>query len=322
MKATPAPKFFSARKLHACILLIVLTILPAVRAENDPIRILTIGNSFANNITRFFPDLMREGDQPLLLFRANLGGASFERHNNAARAFAENPDNPRGRPYRGPHPVTGEPGPFGLQEILGMVEWDVITVQQVSRQSFLPETFEPHATELLALIRELAPDAEIVVHQVWAYRDDHPIYRNPDFDPDIMHKRMRQTYRDFAARNGLRVLPVGDAFHLARDTERWSFRPDPDFNRDTVEAGQLPNEQSGLLSGFWWRRRDGERSLQYDGFHANPAGEYLGASLLFHFLFPEPETPIPEWTPDMLTEEETASLRNLAVKTLTEQPDD
>lgn len=300
---------------HRLLVFLFLNLSLALHADTPVLRVLTIGNSFADDITRFFPDLMREAGKPLLIYRANLGGASFQRHNDALKLYLADPGDPGGRPYRTANPVTGAPGPFGLPEILGMAEWDIITIQQVSHQSFRPETYEPHASELLAQIRRLAPGAEIILHQVWAYREDHRMFRNPDFTPQRMHQGIRDSSREFAARNGLRVLPVGDAFHQARQTERWTYRSDPDFNYSAPEADTLPAEQGSLFRGYSWRRRnDGQAILHLDGYHANAAGSYLGACVLFRFL--HPDTDLPDWTPADLTDGEAADLRRIATATL------
>src|SRR5690606_16991114 len=121
---------------------------------------------------------------PLVLYRANLGGASFERHATHLRQWRENPDDPAGKVYKQAHIETKEAGPFSLAEVLKMAEWDIVTVQQVSYLSYHPESYEPFATEILDAIREFAPGAEILVHQVWAYREDHRFFAKGDLSPE------------------------------------------------------------------------------------------------------------------------------------------
>lgn len=284
--------------------------LPSLASAETPrraLRVLTVGNSFANDITHFFPPLTLAAEVDLTLFRANLGGATFERHATHLRAALADPESAAARPYRQTDPTTGEARNFSLPEALALAPWDVVTIQQVSHLSHRLETFEPHATEVIEAVRRLASGAEIVVHQIWAYRDDHAFFRG-ELTPEAMHQNVRRTYHEFARSRGLRVLPVGDAFHLARQEERWTYQPDPEFDYAQPPAGRLPNEKSGLHVGWSWRMVEGLRAFRLDGFHANDAGRYLGACVLFGFLLPDMEVPS-AFRPGTLSEEDAADLR-------------
>jgi hypothetical protein len=317
MKPFSPPSAYFRRTILS--LLIILSIQFGWTEESEspgretPLKILTIGNSFADNLTRYFPQLLDAANQPHVLYRANLGGATFKRHADHLRQWRENPEDPGWKVYKQAHVKTQAAGPFSLAEVLKMDDWNFVTVQQVSYLSYRPNSYEPYASELLEAIREFAPTAEILVHQVWAYRDDHRFFAKDDFNPEEMHQRMRSTYRDFAARNGLRVIPVGDAFHLARQTERWSYQPDPDYPYDKPIEGKLPDERSGLHAGYRWSNRKEQPEFRLDGIHANKYGCYLGACVLYRTLFPDQE--LPTFVPGPLSEKEAADLRGIAEKT-------
>lgn len=292
------------------LVLAVALILPAHAAERDTLKLLAIGNSFSNDATRVLPQVAEAGGKKLVIGRASIGGCSLERHARHLRE-AETGDE-KGRAYKGfIDPKTGEKRDVTIIEALQADTWDVVTIQQWSQQSFKPETFQPHADELIAAIRKHAPTAEIVVHQTWAYRDDHPWFRKDDgFTPAKMHEGLTATYRAFADEKGFRILPVGDAIQLARQTPRWTYVPDPAFDFANPPAGELPEQRGSLMVGWHWGRdrQTSEPRFNLDAIHCNIAGQYLGAHVWYAALFGADTLP-ESYTPAKLSPEEAADLR-------------
>ncbi len=290
------------------------------REPRQSLALLTIGNSFANNALLYLPALAENGGKKLVWFPANLGGAGLERHAAAIRAAEERPGSAEARPYNNrSHPITGERRDFSLQEALEATKWDVVTIQQVSHQSYQPETYEPHARRVVDFVRAHAPSAEIVVHMTWAYREDHPLYQKvPGLDRTRMHERLRDAYLQLASNYGLRIIPAGEAFHAASQTPRWTFRPDPKFNYDNPPAGKDPAETGSLTPGWRWIKdqRTGEPRFDYDGFHANTAGCYLAACVWYETLFDDSVLSL-TYHPRGLSAEDAADLRRLAHETVT-----
>jgi len=259
--------------------------------------------------------MAKAGGKELVIFRANLGGASMERHATHLRAFIADPSDAQGRPYKNRvHPRTGERRDFSLPEALEAHDWDVVTIQQVSHLSFRPESFHPFVDELIAAIRRHAPQAEIVIHEIWAYREDHPFFQKDDgFTPRAMYERVSAAYRQLAKEQGLRLLVVGDAFNLARQTRRWAFAPAQDLDLSSFGKGELPPQENSLNVGWYWRKgKDGEEpKLHLDAIHANTAGRYLGVSVWYLTLFGENQVPR-DYVPKGLDALDAASLRQLA----------
>ncbi len=285
--------------LLASLVLAVALVLPAHAAERDSLKLLTIGNSFSNDALGYLSQISEAGGKQLKVDRASLGGCSLERHARHLRE-AEAGD-PKGKPYSG----------RSLPEILASQPWDIVTIQQWSQLSFKPETFQPHADELIAAIRKYSPTAEIVVHQTWAYREDHPWFQKDDgFTPLKMYEGLRDTYRGFADANGFRILPVGDAMNLARKTSRWSFTPDASFDFKNPPAGKLPDQRTSLNSGWHWSKpKDGsDPKFKLDAIHCNAAGKYLAGCVWYLQLFAADEIPT-SFTPKELTPADTADLR-------------
>ncbi len=220
----------------------------AAYAEEGTFKVLAVGNSFSANAMRYFSDIVKASGRTVVAKNASIGGCDFERHMRHADAFEANPEDPEGRPYGGK----------SLKDMLVAEKWDVVTIQQVSRKSFLPETFHPHADRLIAYIRKYAPQAEIVVHATWAYRENHEWFKDRakfaamPASTDEMYGKVTAAYEAFARENGFRLIPSVYAIESARR--------DPAYGKA------------------------GKETIGKDGYHASPAGEYLLGCVWMEFL--------------------------------------
>ena len=89
----------------------------------------------------------------------------------------------------------------------------------------------------------------------------------------------------------MKLIPVGDAFHLADSDSQRGFKPDAAFDRTSAVAPALPDQTHSLHVGWRWSKdKAGKESLAMDGHHSNAAGEYLGACVWFEILFKESAT--------------------------------
>lgn len=291
----------------------------APAAERPSVKVLTIGNSFADYATTFLPDLARAGDKTLVLGKANLGGCSLERH---ARHLAQaEAGDPAGRVYTAfVDPVTGKTRAVTLPEALAAAPWDIVTVQQWSQQSYKPETYHPYVDRLIAAIHHYAPRAEILIHETWSYREDHPAFQKQDgFTPDKMYAGLRSAYRQLAGETGCRIIPSGDAFQLTRQTPRWTFAVDKDFDFKNPPAGGLPDQRTSLNAGWQWTKdKTGKPTLTLDAIHLNNAGRYLGAAVWYQVLFNASTVPA-GFTPPDLSAEDAAGLREHAAAAVRDQ---
>ena len=291
------------------------------QAPVQSLSVLGIGNSFTWNATAYLRQIAKAGGKDLTLGIAGLGGAPLDRHAGIARQFATDPTNPAGRPYPASqlpgYPVEAGQDPeevkVSLREALSYRSWDVVTIQQVSTKSFDPETYEPYASELIDLILDTNPDAQIYIHQTWAYRSDSDRLENWQMTQQEMHDGIVDAYNIVAARYDLPQLPVGDAFALAREKSMWSYEKDETFNPETALEDELPDQSGSLINGYQWVRRGGtgERFLRFDSIHANPAGRYLGGCVWYETLFHVDARRI-TFTPEALTAKQAKSLRKIA----------
>lgn len=301
--------------LLSTVVLSVALVLPAQisAAERDSLKLLAIGNSFSIDATGFLPQIAKDGGKQLAIGRASIGGCSLERH---ARHLAEaEAGDEAGRAYKGfIDPNTRQRSDVTIIEALQADTWDIVTLQQVSHLSFQRDSFQPYLDQLIAAVRKYAPTAEIVIHQTWVYREDHPIFKKDNgFTPLKMYEGLTANYRHIADEKGFRLLPVGDALHLARQTPRWTYVPDPEFDFKNPPDGQLPDQRASLQVGWrWTTNKHGERSFNLDAIHCNNAGKYLGAAVWYLQLFDADSVP-GKFIPEKLDAEDTAALRAHAV---------
>ena len=69
--------------------------------KQDTLRLFLIGNSFSQNAGRYLPQLAEEGNHPLVIGRAEIGGCSLQKHWELAELAERNPEDPRGKAYKG-----------------------------------------------------------------------------------------------------------------------------------------------------------------------------------------------------------------------------
>ena len=250
----------------------------SVNSKTDTLHLFLIGNSFSQNASRYLPQLAKEGGHNLVIGRAEIGGCPLQKHWELAELADKNPDDPKGKPYNGK----------SLRMLLSKGVWDVVTLQQYSLHSSDVETYQPYARKLYDLIKSLQPNAKIVFHQTWPYRID-----SRDFgqiapkqfakSEKEMWQKSRAAYHAVAKELGIKIIPVGDAFHEVNSGPK-AFRKDSKFDETKAVYPALPDQNYSLNRGYYW---DADKKLKFDSHHANDAGCYLGALVWYTFLFDE-----------------------------------
>lgn len=254
----------------------------AKTSQPKTIRLLTVGNSFSANATHYLGNLAEADGNKLFHRPIVVGGASLEVHANKLEAFERDPSSKEGLYANG----------RSLKEQLGMDRWDFVTIQQASRISDDVQTYRPYAARLAGYIRKHAPQAELLLHETWEYRSDDPRFvdaKTSSGEPatqETMYRGLASAYATIAGELGARLIPVGDAFHLADTDPHWGFRPDEHFDFKHATPPELPERTHSLHVGWHWTKaKKGSPRLVMDGHHANVAGEYLGACVWYETLF-------------------------------------
>ena len=275
---------------RALLSLLVLTGLQATlladgstpaKSDAKTVRLLTVGNSFSANATGYLGDLAKARGNVLIHRPIVVGGASLELHWGRAELHEKDPQDP-----------AGLYGKRSLKQELASQPWDFVTIQQASIKSHDPATYRPFAKQLRDSIKQHSPQAELLIHQTWAYRRDDPRFSVAKPKPGEpatqaeMYQMLTDAYTTIADELGLRRIPVGDAYYLADTDPQWGYQPDQSYDFQQQEPTTLPNQTHSLHVG--WRltkAKDGSHKLTMDGHHANSAGEYLGACVWYEVLF-------------------------------------
>ncbi len=309
--ATPKNRCLNFLKPAAIILIMVTGISMLLTACNSTpkeqqvkeIKLLTIGNSFADSAFKYLPSVVKSVPGcKIVMDRANIGGCSLDRH---WKEVEKSQKNPKYKPYY---------KKYTLKEKLQLKKWDVVTMQQVSSKSFKLKTYEPYFGNLYKYVHEYAPQAEIVIQMTWSYRPDHWAFGKWGVsDPDDMFRKLFNNYLFMAKKYNCRIIPTGLALHLAREQQKERFVMPEKFNASQYTYPAKPKNPAGtFINGYHWRKyKDGHRKLNGDLIHFNNRGRYLQACVWFAKLFNKP-TSLIKFAPKDITAEDAAFLRKIA----------
>lgn len=180
------------------------------------IKILAVGNSFSDDGVEYLDELAQAAGIKLIIGNLYIGGCSLERHWNNVRNELPAYDyrkNVEGHQTNTPKTT--------LQEALQDEEWDYITVQQVSQNSGLYDTYYPYIDSLLTYLKAHArnPEVEFAIHQVWSYawNSTHPGFANYDNNQLKMYRDIVETVDKVARKEKIRIIiPSGTAIQTGR----------------------------------------------------------------------------------------------------------
>ena len=100
-------------------------------------------------------------------------------------------------------------------------EWDYISLQQVSQNSGLYDTFFPYLPQLTEYVKQYAtnPDMQLLFHMTWAYANEasHSGFANYERDQLQMYHQIVETAQRVTAELGIPIIiPSGTAIQNAR----------------------------------------------------------------------------------------------------------
>ena len=295
MKATIPLVFF-----FACLL-----------AFADPIRVLTIGNSFSEAMTNWLPLVAKSAGIEIEVEDITIGGCTMERHWNNITREANEPGFQFFKSFTYLQKITSKP-------------WDFVTIQQASHESWRLESYRPYAKLLRDYIRENAPTAKVLIQMTWAWRQDDPryitlpqkwqddpLYELGKQDPQgYMHFRILQAYHQIAQELGLRIIPTGIAVQAARQTQSPQYIP---FNPSDYTYPDLPDVSRALCVNIKWNNR--HTALTGDAAHLNLRGTFLQACVWFGLITGHPVSEI-TYQPKGMAPEDIAFLKEVAQTTV------
>ena len=226
----------------------------AVASVRRSLKILAIGNSFSVDAMRnYLYDVLKSADyDQVILGNLYVGGCSIDTHwnyisaNSGSYEYHKNDDNGKWVTTYGAKAMDA------LQD----ENWDIITVQQVSSNSGMPETFG-NLQNLVNWVNQYKtnPSAKVLWHMTWAYQQDstHEAFPNYGSDQLTMYNAIVNTVQNTVLNvEGIDgVIPAGTAIQNLRGS----------YLGDTLTAdGYHLNDQHGdyTASLTWYAAITGE----------------------------------------------------------------
>lgn len=259
---------------------------PAARIVRR-LRVLAIGNSFSQSMMRSFPKAAAAyPDCELDIVNMMIGGCTLERH----WSNVEKSSDPAFRPYdiSSSYAFDGDvaarlPKKANIPEMLKADKWDVVTIQQGSSHSPFPEKYEPFAGNLIAKIRELAPQAQVWIQQTWSYSPYSDRLSDWKMTQESMHRAVHDAYAAIASKHGLRTIPTGDAVALYREKLPVDYKKVYTKAERAALAPETKIDFYGDVTGTATWKKNGR--LGIDAHHLNGEGKYLQACVWLAALF-------------------------------------
>ena len=190
----------------------------APEPEDTSKKVLTIGNSFAQNASTYATEIAYANGEELTFGYLMFPSCTIDMHYEAAvadrhifRFKVTTPDNMQGtllkdypadQNFKQDLPDTAA----SIKEALEYTDWDIIVFQQESASARDIGTFGKLGN-LIEYVRGIRPDADLMFHEVWRWGE----WGEDQFD------LIKSNSETVAAQYGLEIIPSGLAFEYARD---------------------------------------------------------------------------------------------------------
>lgn len=243
------------------------------------LKVLMIGNSFSICCLKEMPQVAQSMGLGLDLCSLYIGGCSMKRHcENIEKGGDET-----FKPYQVGRSVNGtrqRDTKGNIPQMLKSDAWDVVTIQQCSHESWIPDSYHPWGDKLVKTIRELAPRAKIVVQETWSYTPWDKRMDKWNLDQNKMYDKLRAAYDAFAKEYTFEIIPMGTA------VQEW---------RRQLPVKYAPNSFGGDVCGSakFVKNKQGKLIPKGDVFHLNPDGHYLQALVWVASLYQVDTTKCP-----------------------------
>jgi hypothetical protein len=288
--------------------------------DGRPLKVLMIGNSFTGSVMRETPSLAEKSGLKLNIVQCGIGGCPFDRH----WSNVEKSGDKSFKPYGVVSSLSSGDGKkfpkrANVTDMLTADRWDIVTIQQASGKSAFYDTYQPYADNLIAKIRELAPQAEIVIQQTWSYTPYDTRLARWNMTPKQMYEELKKAYAQLAAKHKLRIIPTADAVQLFRDrlpVDYGKLLTRMEINKiakpETVDFHGDVVGNSACKQGRKGKQKDWEEiKLRNDFSHFNARGHYLQACVWLGFLFNVDPTTF-TYCPKVLPEADAKLMRECA----------
>lgn len=180
------------------------------------VKILAIGNSFSQDSTAYLYDIFKAaGVDEVIVGNAFIGGCSIEKHYQMAESGEE------AYTYTKYTSAGTKSVSSNLVNMVADEYWDIITLQQASQYSGMPETYAD-LPDLIEFVLDNCknPAVDLKFHMTWAYEQSstHGGFKNYDKNQMTMYNAIVNAVQNTALKNEdiEGVLPSGTAIQNLR----------------------------------------------------------------------------------------------------------
>lgn len=199
------------------------------------IKVLAIGNSFSQDAMHYLHQLAEFNGIDIKCQNLCIGGCSLETHYNNIKGDLTS--------YRCELNSKFQKM-ISIKEALLSDDWNYITLQQASHLSINYDTYRPYISEIANYIREIKPDAKILIHKTWMYEADSQMLASVNIKtPEEMYNLLSGAYS--CALNEIKpygLIPSGDAMFMA---SQQGFKVHRDGFHASLGFGRL------LIASVW-----------------------------------------------------------------------
>ncbi|MDD4759847.1 MAG: DUF4886 domain-containing protein [Bacteroidaceae bacterium] len=203
-------------KRSVTVLLATFLICCSCMSAGRVLKVLAIGNSFSEDAVEqnLYELAAKQGDS-LVIGNAYIGGCSIDHHWENAQTGREEYSY---RKITGGQLITRNH--VSLKEIIQDDKWDVITLQQASHFSGIPDTYN-NLGKLMNYVKctALNKHFRFAFHQTWAYAETskHDAFKWYGNDQKKMYHDICKTVREVTSHFGIhKIIPSGIAIQNAR----------------------------------------------------------------------------------------------------------
>ena len=197
-------------------------------------KVLAIGNSFSRDATRYLREIAKKGGNEFKVINLYIPACSLYKH---YINILSNKD---------AYGIQVDAMAIGfntsIQTALASDDWDVVTLQQGSKNSFDYKNYEPYLDLIAQTVKTYSPKAKIFVHQTWAYENGASIMSEltPYQTATEMFNDIRACYNkmkkqikadgiitsgelvETLAKKGIKPLYLADGHHMSRGIGRYA----------------------------------------------------------------------------------------------------
>jgi len=175
-------------------------------------KVLSIGNSFSEDSHKWLTKLSHTQGEDIQTVNLFIGGCLLELH------WTNWVENRKDYDLQ----INGEDQheKISLLEALEYDTFDVITLQQGSRHSGVPESYFPYINDLYEVVCQKQPQAKVYFHQTWAYEidSDHDAFEIYNHSQKEMYDGIVISSEKAAKAIDVDIIPCGKVIQTLRDT--------------------------------------------------------------------------------------------------------